>query len=74
MNEMMVPRMPEVVPSESIDDVTEEMADFGRDINKSIDSLTMLEDEIDKVRNDHRTYKYKLDKVSGKMRSFLKEV
>lgn len=74
MNEMMVPRMPEVVPSESIDDVAEEMADFGRDIGRSIDSLTVLEDEIDKVRNDHRTYRYKLDKVTGKMRSFLKEV
>lgn len=74
MNEMMVPRMPEVVPSESIDDVASEMADFGRDINRSIDSLTVLEDEIDKVRNDHRTYRYKLDKVTGKMRSFLKEV
>jgi len=34
----------------------------------------VLEDEIDKVRNGHRTYRYKLDKVTGKMRSFLKEV
>ena len=74
MNEMMVPRMPEVVPSESIDDVTEQVADLGRDIGKSIDSLTVLEDELDKVRTGHRTYKYKLDKVTGKMRFFLKEV
>jgi len=35
MNEMMVSRMPEVVPSDKIDDVAEEMADFGRDIGKS---------------------------------------
>lgn len=74
MNEMMVPRMPEVVPSENIDDMAEQVADLGRDIGKSIDSLTMLEDEIDKVRNGHRTYRYKLDKVTGKMRMFLKEV
>ena len=74
MNEMMVPRMPEVVPSESIDDMAEQVADLGRDIGKSIDSLTVLEDEIDKVRNGHRTYRYKLDKVTGKMRMLLKEV
>lgn len=62
-----------IVKSEDIDSLRDDLFMMNKEIMKSNDSLDDLEIEINKVHENHKVYKFKMKKVQRKMRDFLQD-